>query len=125
MPDFKYTFSPHSKAGKKEPIQRISVEPAPGKPERGSSAEASYAVLVSAFSYDPVDGILMRVSGPNKGNAVRPTRWGRAMVGGRRRSALEAAWVIYTGKIPTGRVYPLNGDRTDLRICNLRMEVPA
>lgn len=65
----------------------------------------------------------MRTSGPNKGNAVRPSKWGRTMVAGRQRSVFDVVWIMYTGKLPTGRVYPLNGDRADLRICNLRMEV--
>ena len=122
MPDFKYVLDAHGQAKKERPV-RIAVEPVPGTPKQGSSDEASFVILNSAFLYDPIDGVLMRTSGPNKGNEVRPSKWGRTMVAGRQRSVFDVVWIMYTGKLPTGRVYPLNGDRTDLRICNLRMEV--
>lgn len=123
MPDFKYALKAHDRAVKKNRAIRLSVEPVPGKPELYGSAEAAFVALGSAFTYDPLSGELMRISGPSKGSSVRPNKWGRAMVAGHLRSVLDMVWIMYTGEIPKGRVYPINGDRTDLRICNLRMEV--
>lgn len=99
------------------------VDPVFGRPARNTNAEAISALLDNVVSYDPIDGVLMRTSGPNKGRRVCPNRHGRSHIGGSDRSCLDVAWLLYTGKLPTGRVYPLNGDRADLRICNLRMEV--
>lgn len=99
------------------------VDPVFGQPARNTNAAALVALLDNVVSYDPVSGTLMRTSGPNRGKEVRPSANGRSCIAKADRSCLDVAWLLYTGKIPEGRVYPINGNRTDLRICNLRMEV--
>lgn len=128
MPDFFITpegirvVSSARKAMLTKP-EASQVDPVFGRPAPNTNAEAISALLDNVVSYDPIDGVLMRTSGPNRGRRVCPDSRGRSHIGGSNRSCLDVAWLLYTGKLPTGRVYPLNGDRTDLRICNLRMEV--
>lgn len=130
MPDFTITLegiritSSPRRSLRDRPDSR-QVDPVFGQPARNTNAAALSSLLDNVVSYDPIDGVLMRTSGPNRGRAVCPGRDGRSTIAKSSRSCLDVAWLLYTGKIPTGRVYPLNGDRTDLRICNLRMEVPA
>lgn len=96
----------------------VSVEPVKG--------DASASVYAQLIKYDPDTGEFTRLTGPNRHRiaAVHP-KSGVVNISNVTERAADIAWLLYTGHRPTGRVYPVNGHVTDLRICNLRMEVEA
>lgn len=115
-----YTF--RVSAGPYQPASNrrtATVEPVRGPQSHGAGI---YAALLD---YNPDTGELTRLTGPNRWRAVSVDRRGAISINNIVEKAADVAWLLYTGHRPTGRVYPVNGHVIDLRICNLRMEVPA
>jgi hypothetical protein len=91
-------------------------------------------VLRKYLSYDPVSGVLTwRISpsastkaGVTAGSIQTQTRRGKTThyltiaLHWQRFSAAAAAWAIFYGVWPVGRLYPVDGDALNLRINNLR-----
>lgn len=112
---FRVSAGPHRSTNNH---RTVTVEPAKGPQSHGAGI---YAALLD---YNPDTGELTRLTGPNRYRTVSVhNRSGTIKVSGIVEKAADVAWLLYTGHRPTGRVYPVNGHVTDLRICNLRMEV--
>lgn len=95
----------------------VTVEPVKRPQSHGAGI---YAALLD---YNPDTGELTRLTGPNRYRIVSVDRRGVISINNVIEKAADIAWLLYTGHRPTGRVYPVNGHVTDIRICNLRMEV--
>lgn len=112
-----YTFRVSADPRQSASRSTTTVEPVRGPQSHGAGI---YAALLD---YDPDTGELTRLTGPNRYRTVSVDRRGAISINNIIEKAADIAWLLYTGHRPTGRVYPVNGHVTDLRICNLRMEV--
>lgn len=110
---FRVSTSPHQSTNHRT----VTVEPVKGPQSHGAGI---YAALLD---YNPDTGELTRLTGPNRYRIVSVDRRGVISINNVIEKAADIAWLLYTGHRPTGRVYPVNGHVTDIRICNLRMEV--
>lgn len=110
---FRVSTGPHQSTNHRT----VTVEPVKGPQSHGAGI---YAALLD---YNPDTGELTRLTGPNRHRTVSVDRRGVISINNIIEKAADIAWLLYTGHRPTGRVYPVNGHVTDLRICNLRMEV--
>lgn len=111
---FRVSTGPHQSTNSRS---TVTVEPVKGPQSHGAGI---YAALLD---YNPDTGELTRLTGPNRYRMVSVDRRGAISINNIIEKAADIAWLLYTGHRPTGRVYPVNGHVTDLRICNLRMEV--
>lgn len=111
---FRVSAGPHQSTNNRH---TVTVEPAKRPQSHGAGI---YAALLD---YNPDTGELIRLTGPNRYRMVSVDRRGVISINNVIEKAADIAWLLYTGHRPTGRVYPVNGHVTDLRICNLRMEV--
>ena len=99
-----------------------------------STTKLDVEVLRKYLAYDPENGVLTwRISpgvatkaGASAGSVQTQTRNGKTThylsiaLHWQRFSAASAAWAIFYGAWPPGRLYPVDGDALNLRISNLR-----
>jgi hypothetical protein len=84
--------------------------------------------LRELFTYDPITGVLRRLTGRNAGKVCgTKSNTGHLQVGvdGKITCVHRIAWAVYYGEYPSLEIDHVSGDGADNRLCNLRLATSA
>lgn len=81
----------------------------------------SFSEVSSTLTYHPDTGVFLRKPAGAPAGGPNSKGFYTISVGGKQYVATRVAWVLMTGQRPEKNVVFINGDRGDLRWCNLRL----